>query len=173
MKLVVGAVAWAILLWSALQMAHVHTSWDHALCGVWGCGPTLPAVLSCHAAWLIVLTPVALVGRSLVPPRWARSIGLAVSVLVLALLLGIISRESTTWLQQAPVGYRHYFAQRCLFVIATWVDVPLVELGLVGLLWWATPRKSLPVRTSVLESGQSPAQLQPIEIVNVHDYRRT
>jgi hypothetical protein len=170
-RLAAGAIVWAIMLWAALQLAHVHTAWDHALCGVWGCGPTLSAVISCHLAWLVALAPVALAGQYMLPRHWRRSIGVWLSVLVVAVLLGVVAREAATWLRQYPEEYRAYFAGRCLFVIATWVDVPLVEAGLLSVLWWAAPggaphEELASIPTNSLSAGD----LQPVEIVNTHDY---
>ncbi len=166
-SLVVVALTWGALLWTVLQGAHLRTSWDHVLCGPWGCGPPLPAVISCHLAWLVVLTPIALIVRRFVTPQWIQAVGLAGCMIVFAALVGLVSREAFSWWQHAPSAYRPYVAQRCLTQIAGWTDYPLVELGIVSLIWWWTPIRFRTWDTRYLLNRSSMSgDLQPIEITN-------
>ena len=176
LRLLMGIVAWAGALWATLQIANLHTSWDHAICGVWGCGPSLSALVSCHLAWLVVLTPLALVGRAVVPARWQRPIGVTTFVLAVALVMGVVAREAVDWLPTVDASARQYFAQRCLFVIATWIDFPVVELGLLSLLWWRV--SDVPARATVTCASQSAERQEsdwhpPFERQNSHDHDRS
>jgi hypothetical protein len=171
LRLLAGIVIWTAAIWAALKIAMVQTPWDHALCGVWGCGPTLPAVLSCHLAWLIAIVPLAMMGRSILPSHWCWRLGVATSVLVVAVVLGVVAREAATWLPEVTEWHRRYFAQRCLFVIATWVDVPVIQLGLVGLFWW-TARSESRREIANRKATDQPDFLPQFEMVNSHDYDR-
>ena len=168
MRLAIGAVAWGGLLWAVLQGAHLHTPWDHVLCGPWGCGPPLPAVVSCHLAWFIVLAPIALVVRKQFPRQWVQATGLAGTLIVFAALVGLVSREAFSWWQHAPSVYRPYVVQRCLLEITTWTDIPLIELGIVSLIWWWSPGRFQPWDNSNPASCRMRGALQPIEINHDH-----
>lgn len=173
LRLLAGIVAWAGALWAALQLATLHTSWDQVLCGVWGCGPSLWALVSCHLAWLIGLTPLALAGRAVVPPRWRRPIGVTTFVLCVALVLGVVIREAIDWLPHVGPTARAYFVQRCLFVIATWVDVPVVELGLLSLLWWGRAESQRQIATAVADSSAPSDWPSELQLRNGYEHDRS
>ena len=133
-------VVWAGALWGSLEISRIHTSWDHALCGPWGCGPTATALVSCHMAWFIVLLPVGFAGNRWLSGQRRRQLGLALGALAAAIIVGVIAREATTWLPAASDYQRPYFFQRCAFVVGTWIDFPIVQLGLLGAVWWVAAR---------------------------------
>lgn len=134
-QIIVGVVVWSSALWGALQIATLHTSWEHAACGAWGCGPPATALVSCHLAWLIGLAPFAIAGKWWLPERWRRQLGITLAVLAAAIVVGIVLREATTWLPSANEFQRRVFVQRCLFVLATWIDIPLVQLAAISWYW--------------------------------------
>lgn len=134
-QIILGVAVWGGALWGALQIATLHTSWEHAACGVWGCGPPATALVSCHLAWLIALAPIAIAGKRWLPDPWRRKLGIALASLAAAIVVGVVLREATTWLPAASEYQRKFFAQRCLFVLATWIDVPLVQVAAVGWYW--------------------------------------
>ncbi len=57
-------VVWGMGIYATLSLAHAQTQWSGALCGPWGCTAPLEALLACHAAWLITLTPLVLAAAS-------------------------------------------------------------------------------------------------------------
>jgi len=130
--------AWVGAFWGVLQLAQVRTSWDHAACGPWGCGPTATALVSCHAAWFMVLLPVSVAGNRRLSGDRRRQLGLALVALAAATLVDVISREAATWLPAASDYQRPYFIHRCLFVVASWTDFPIVQMGLLGAIWLFT-----------------------------------
>jgi len=49
---------------------------------------------------------------------------------------GIVVRDATIWLPAAGEFQRHFLVQRCVFVVGTSIDVPVVQLMLLGTFWW-------------------------------------
>lgn len=145
-KLALVAAAWAALLAIVLSIASWPGDWGHALCGPWGCGPPLQALLACHLAWLVVLVPpaMALVQSPRVPRHLLQHIGTALTMAGIMLLLGLIAHELVVWWSMSGEWQRGYFWQRCGFVLATTVDVPTVELLLVGTYIRMSRRMSVP-----------------------------
>lgn len=135
LRRVVWIAAWGGAFWGVLQLAQVHTSWDHAACGPWGCGPTATALASCHAAWFMVVLPVCVAGNRWLSDARRRQLGLVLVALAAATLVGVIAREAATWLPAASDYQRPYFVQRCVFAVATWTDFPIVQLSMLGVIW--------------------------------------
>ncbi len=133
-RLTMALFAWAGVLWGVLQLAHVETDWDHTVCGPWGCGPPIAALVSAHLARLVVLLPAGMAGRQWVSNEGLRATGLALFVVAVAAIVGMIVREATTWQPSVGPEQRGYFVQRCLFVIGTSIDLPVVQLLLLGTL---------------------------------------
>lgn len=134
LKLTFVLVGWAAALALVLSIANWPGDWGHALCGPWGCGPPLQALLACHLAWLVTLAPpaVLLVRSPRVPTNIRRRIGTALCLAGAVILVGLVARERATWWPTAGEWQRNFFWQRCGFVLATTVDVPIVQLLLIG-----------------------------------------
>jgi hypothetical protein len=125
-------VVWGVVLWGALSIARLPGDWGHGVCGPWGCGPPLQALLACHLSWLVVLLPLAGVLRLWLPCRQQRVLGMIVLVAGCVGLGGLVAYELTTWWPAVSEWQRHFFWQRIGFVIATQVDLPVIELILTG-----------------------------------------
>ncbi|QDU64783.1 hypothetical protein Pan216_56750 [Planctomycetes bacterium Pan216] len=152
---VLGVALWGMLLYGTLRLADLPTAtWDHSICGPWGCGPPLSALLACHGFWIVLMAPVVVWAiRS-----WSRPTLWRVGTALLAggsLGLAAIAVDDTThWLPAVSVAQRAYLPQRFLFRVATLVDAPLVELLLAGaLLLLAARGRSRP---SSLQDDRSP-----------------
>ena len=89
--------------------------------------------MACHAAWLVVLVPLAILLRrcSLRTVGRVASAGLALSMLG---LVAFARHESLTWFVQASDWARHYYWRRVGFVVLTSVEIPLLEVGGLALL---------------------------------------
>ncbi len=133
-RLLAGIVAWGIALTATLSIARLPGDWGHGVCGPWGCGPPLQALVACHLSWLVVLLPLASVSQTWLSRRQQQVLGIIVMVSGCAGLIGIATHEYGTWWPAVNEWQRGFFWQRVGFVIATWVDLPLVELILAGLL---------------------------------------
>lgn len=134
--LVACLFAWAAAGYGALAISWAPGNWGHWICGPWGCGPPLQALLGCHLAWLVGLTPVAwLAGAS---PRIseAKKRRLARGVLYVAagLIVATIVTQCITWRPAAADYQRRYLLARIGFVMATTVDIPMWQLLVAGLV---------------------------------------
>jgi hypothetical protein len=133
-RLLAGIVAWGIALTATLSIARLPGDWGHGVCGPWGCGPPLQALAACHLSWLVVLLPLAGVSQTWLSRRQQRVLGIVGIMSGFVGMIGIATHEYCTWWPAVNEWQRGFFWQRVGFVIATWVDLPLVELILVGLL---------------------------------------
>ncbi len=132
-------LGWGAALWGALQIANLPGDWGH-ICGPWGCGPPIKALVTCHAFWAVFLALPTLLAIGHLPSVWLRRAGLAATLAGLTGLVGIAVRETVHWLPLVSEADRQYLVDRCLFTVATLVDVPIVQLTLVGVVWWMTGR---------------------------------
>jgi hypothetical protein len=93
----------------------------------------LQALLACHLSWLVVLLPLAGVLRFWLPHRQQRVLGMIVLVAGCVGMGGLVAYELGSWWLAASEWQRRFFWQRVGFVIATQVDLPLIELTLTGM----------------------------------------
>ncbi len=140
LKICAGIVAWSGLLLGSLSIATLPGDWGHAFCGPWGCGPTIQALVACHLSWLIILLPAAVLfaRSSRISPQLVRRTGTMLLLGAIIGLLTIVVYQRLIWLPAASDFQRPYFWQRCGFVIATSIDLPLLQLLLAGIalrLW--------------------------------------
>lgn len=128
-----AAVAWCGAIWGTLQLQHLPSDSAHSICGVWGCGPPLPALLACHGFWVALLAFPTAVLCIHVPAQRLRKLGLFLVLAGIAGLLGVAAWEGVQWWPRASVLQRQYVIQRYLFSVSTLVDLPLVQVVLAGL----------------------------------------
>lgn len=135
-------LGWGMALWGALQLGNLSGEWGH-VCGPWGCGPPVKALVTWHAFWAVFLVLPTLLAIWHLPAKWLRRAGLAVTLVGLMGLVGIAVWEAFHWLPQVSQAEQQHLAARYLFAIATLVDIPIVQLTLVGIVWWMTSMRFL------------------------------
>jgi hypothetical protein len=158
----VAAGAWAAGLFGVLSLQYLPDRFfgEHSVCGPWGCGAPLPALLACHGFWLVLFAPPTMyVARRWAPQRaWQAGAGL-VSLAGLG-LVSIALWQAVTWWPHVDRSLHRYVVQRYLFVLATLVDVPVLETLVAGVtLWWAGLRGHLP-RPAADASDEGPLPLE-------------
>ena len=128
-----GFLLWGALLVGTLSIAQWPGNWGHGICGPWGCGPPMQALVSCHLAWLVFLTPpaVLLLRQGRFSPR---RLGLALILMAVVALLSVIAYQRATWWPDASEWQRPFFWQRCGFCIVTAIDFPIVQTLAIGAL---------------------------------------
>jgi hypothetical protein len=91
----------------------------------------------------------------------------------LAGLLFIVVWEASTYLPRISEGETTYFLQRCLFVVATTVEFPMLQLLLLGMGGWlyAGRRRSRFVRAQHRAQGSTTDRIEnepaePLEQIN-------
>lgn len=139
-KTVMLTAAWGGALFGVLQLYRLPDAAGHSICGPWGCGPPIQALAACHGFWLVLFSlPTGLLCRRL-DPRTLRRTGLLLVAGGILGLAGIAVWEGIHWWPRASEFQRHYIVQRYLFVVATLVDVPVVEIVIVGFTCFGTAR---------------------------------
>lgn len=125
--------AWVVTLRAVLSVSQLPGDWGHSVCGAWGCGPPLQAIVGCHGSWIVFLAaPAALIVQWATPRRVA-SVGKALLLLGALGCLLVAAYEAVTWLPQVEAWRRAYYLQRILFVVATLVEVPIFAAMAWGL----------------------------------------
>ncbi len=128
-----GLLSWAAAVGGAAAMANIPGDWGHGLCGPWGCAPPLQALVSCHLIWCLVLFPLAVLAAGQLSHCWLHRLGVMLLAAGLGGVLMLAMIDLFTWWPHVPDVYRRYFAHRCLFQVATLVDVPLTQTAVAGL----------------------------------------
>ena len=133
-RIVLWLLVWGLALGACLSIANLPGNWGHWICGPWGCGPPLQALLACHLTWLTLLLPPAVVVRrsDTIATRWLRLGGLLLIVAATVAVASVIARERLDWWETASETHRDYLWQRCAFVVATTIDLPIVQGTLTG-----------------------------------------
>lgn len=138
-----GLAAWAASLAAALSIAQWPGDWGHGICGPWGCGPPLQALVACHLAWFVIVVPpsVAAHRSARVTPRTLRNIGVALCIVAALYIGAVVIDERMTWWPMASEWQQDYFWHRCGFVLVTTTDLPVVQV-LVGGVYLITTGQS-------------------------------
>ena len=132
----VSLAIWVAAVFATLQIG---TSWgdshDHSvisICGPWGCGPPMHALIGWHAFCLtLFVMPVGLLIQRL-SIRVLRILGLALTLSGLVALSGIGIYEATTWLPKVAVAEQSHFIQRWMFALVTLTDIPVIPVTMSG-----------------------------------------
>ncbi len=132
-KTMLMLLLWGAGLYGALQVRQVESLNVHGICGPWGCGPPVSALISWHGFWLLLVAPIVGLTVRGCSAKWLRRVGLAVTSVGLLTLVAIAVWQAVTWLPQVSEGRLTYFVQRYLFKVITLVDVPVMPITLAGL----------------------------------------
>jgi len=126
-QLLIPLALWAAALFGVLQVRHWEGLLGHAICGPWGCGPPVSALVAYQGFWFVLILPVVVVAKRLIGSAAARNWGLGLVLISIAGILGLLLLEglNNSRAEQYPL-------QWCGFRIATLIDLPLVQLGLAG-----------------------------------------
>ncbi len=150
---------WGAGLYGVLQVRQVESLNVHGICGPWGCGPPVSALISWHGFWLLLVVPVVGLTVRRCSATWLWRIGLAVTGVGLLALVAIAIWQALTWLPQVSEGQPTYFVQRYLFMVITLVDVPVIPItlaGLAALVGAKLKRRRTPVEHSQPSLAESP-----------------
>lgn len=137
-----GLIVWGLVLTGTLSIAQWPGDWGHSVCGAWGCGPPLQALVACHSSWLVILLPMTVIAVQRVSERTLQLSAVIVLSFALVVLLGVAIHEYLTWYERASAWQRPFFWRRVGFVILTTVEVPMLQtLALSLLVLSATTRR--------------------------------
>ena len=124
---------WGAALAGVLRISSMSLAADHGICGPWGCGPPLNALIACHGFWIVLLLPLAVMLVRHRSARTVRAVGLVSASVGIATLSIIAIWEWTHWYAIASDWQRGYLVHRYLFSIVTLVDAPVTEITLIGI----------------------------------------
>ena len=143
---------WVAALFGALQIHRVSGWSGHSICGPWGCGPPIEALLSYHGFWLVLLLPAGIVAGRTLPPTEAARWGAALAIAAIVGIVTLAAVDAARWLSLAHDDAHRYLVQRCFFRLATFVDFPLVQLAVAGACcsWRARHRRRADVKADLL-----------------------
>lgn len=150
------ALTWGAAMAGVLQLRHLSGSWSHLICGPWGCGPPLEAVLTCHLVWFLLLMPAVLGIASYLDPAAVRTCGGIATGLGIMGLIGVAIWVGVSWLPQVSALDHKYVLQKYAFTVACLVDVPIVQFTVCGGFLLACAQRAARGQTD--ESDLSPSE---------------
>ena len=118
-------------MYGTLQLHHFEASFGHAICGPWGCGPPVMALVVYHAFWFLLIVRPAVAVSCLLPAETAIRIGTLLGIAGLGALALLVVADSVRFWRTAQGS--EYLLQRGLFRLVTFVEFPLGPLGLAGI----------------------------------------
>jgi hypothetical protein len=157
------AGVWVAVLLGVLSLQYLPDRFfgEHSVCGPWGCGAPPPALLACHGFWLVFFAPATVYAarRLAAISVWRLGAGL-VSLAGLG-LVAIAVWQAATWWQNVDPSLHRYAVERYLFVLATLVDVPVLETLLAGTTLWCVGIWRLDVIKGLGAANESPPMGTP------------
>ena len=149
LRIIAGIVVWGLVFLATLSIGQVKADWGHSICGPWGCGPPLLALVACHLSWLVVLLTLAALIQNRIGERTTRLLGSLLVSFGLIGIVGMIAYEFFTWWPSATEFHRRYLWQRLGFSIVTQIDLPVIESIFTGcFLYFQAASQRLRSRTS-------------------------
>jgi len=133
-RISIGLITWAAFMVGALSIAAWPSHLGHGICGPWGCGPPLQALIACHLAWFVALIPPPrlLTSSMRMSGRFLIASGIVLVILASSGFLALLAHQYLVWWPQATEWQHPYFWQRYVFTIVTSIDVPLIQVMLIG-----------------------------------------
>ena len=158
------AAVWGVACLAALQLQELPYDFGHGICGVWGCGPPVQALLACHGFWAVNLATLLWFNHRWLPPNWERGLAnLALGIAVVG-LIGVAAYQMAFWFPHVSADTRRYVVQRYLFSIAILVDAPLVQLAAFGIAgrWLGGKREVSLAAPDAVPKQQDDGSLQTV-----------
>ena len=135
---------WGLASWLVLGLHDATFAGEHSICGPWGSGPTIPALLAAHGFWLVTLVPLACWGRSSLPASRAIVLGRTPLGLSAGGIAAVATWELAHWPTAELAELRAYRFQQVFFALATLVEVPLIQGLIAGMILAGMTRRSGP-----------------------------
>ena len=126
-------------------------------------------LLACHAFWMVLLAPPAVVAAIRLPNHRVRLLGTLLVALGATGLVAVAGWEAATWLREANEWQRPYFVQRYLFSVVTFVDFPILEVLLVGAGLWLAESRRLP-RPATTAASNGDESLAPLASISSSEH---
>ena len=133
---------WLLGLWGSLRIHELDLHLGHSICGPWGCGPPVEALLGYHAFWLVLIVPVAIALGAYFSQPSRRKLGLAFLAVGLVTIAFVAGGDTFRYWKSS--GSAQYLTQRFFFAMVTKIDVPMLQVFTVGALmtWFCRSKPS-------------------------------
>lgn len=113
---------------------------NHDICGLWGCGPPVSALIVWHSFIAAIGIP-AVVGLAIAKPQWAQTSGRWMLGLTLLLIGLFVLINTGLWYESASSAARQFLVRRVLFATVAFVDAPVLPLIATAVVWWQMGRR--------------------------------
>lgn len=144
---------WIAGLWGSLQIHRYDLNLGHSVCGSWGCGPPIEALIGYHGFWTLIILPIAAGVGAFVPAAISRKVGWAVLGISVLGTVGYVAWDVISYAMRS--GDYHVLMQRGLFTLITTVDIPMLPTILAGgilTFWFGRERVAAPSSDDGLNS---------------------
>jgi hypothetical protein len=136
------SIVWVGTLYGLLSVHQISADLGHDICGPWGCGPPLQALVGWHGFCLVAAAFPVGIAVTHWPKRRLWGIGVGVFSAGLIGVLVIFGLSCVSASQAVSSGQPPYLIQRFGFNLATFLDVPLVQMVLAGGVMMIAGRRS-------------------------------
>jgi len=144
--LVTGLTIWGLALFGVLQIGLLAGAGGHAhgavsICGPWGCGPPVSALVAMHGFWtLLAMPPLGLISQTW-QRRHVHQLGRILWISAAVVIAGVVLWQTFIWWPTANRLQRPYIVHRCLFSLVMLVDLPVLPALLGGITLCAMSRQ--------------------------------
>ena len=121
---------WIGLVWSSLQIHYLDLNLGHDICGPWGCGPPLEALIGFHGFWSALILPAACLLGLYLNSATNRKVGMAVLLVGLVGIVTFVGWDVVNYYRQSETT--EHLVQRALFTLVNTVDFPMIQTLLAG-----------------------------------------
>lgn len=149
-----GLPVWAGLIYGTLQLHDKDLGLGHGICGPWGCGPPIEALIGFHGFSLLLVLPIALLLGLYLSSDSRKKLGSVLLWGALAALLVYMIQDGVVFFRRAKSA--EHLIQRALFSVAIEVDLPMLQVAIAGfcLRFW-------PIRNESVAEMETVANGQP------------
>lgn len=153
LKYLLSIPIWIAALFGSVQIYRLDLNLGHSICGAWGCGPPVEALIGYHSFWLVLIVPIATLTGLVLPVRFQRYLGWALLVGGLLAAATYVVRDGL-WYHEKSGSWEHV-TQRAWFALVTGVDHPMFQVAIAGLCVLVWPRGK-PAPASASPTAGSP-----------------
>ena len=123
--------AWIGAVWGSLQIHRFDLNLQHGVCGPWGCGPPVEALIGYHGFWFLLFLPVAAGVGLYLPSTVNRKVGLSLLTFGLLTICLRVGLDVGSYVSHSGTSHA---VQRGFFTLVTTVDLPMIPTVLAGVL---------------------------------------
>ncbi len=129
---VIGLIVWAVTVYGTSTIHQIESLNCTSICGPWGCGPTLSALLGYHLFSFVLIAPPLVGICSILPPKVGSRLANALFFGGLIGAVGLFAWSSFDWYLEG--SQTEYSIRRGLFSLVTATDIPLIQVTISGLI---------------------------------------